>query len=128
MQVAHTTGAFDQLGLDPVLVRAVYGLGYEAPTPIQKEAIPPILAGRDARPSPRSYVPPQRRLPRAPGPCPRRGGSDARHGFPPGCPEDRRRPPTGATDPPLLRDDGSGDRDALADDHAQSRPHLRVPA
>src|SRR5947199_15178 len=47
MQVAHTKGAFDQLGLDPVLVRAVYGLGYEAPTPIQKEAIPPILAGRD---------------------------------------------------------------------------------
>src|SRR5438093_2977967 len=47
MQVAHTKGAFDQLGLDPVLVRAVYGLGYEAPTPIQKEAIPPILAGAD---------------------------------------------------------------------------------
>src|SRR5437867_5220575 len=47
MQVAHTTGAFDQLGLDPVLVRAVDAIGYEAPTPIQREAIPPILAGRD---------------------------------------------------------------------------------
>src|SRR5436189_4551422 len=47
MQVTHAKGAFENLGLDPVLVRAVYGLGYEAPTPIQKEAIPPILAGRD---------------------------------------------------------------------------------
>ncbi len=38
---------FDNLGLDPTLVRAVNALGYEAPTPIQREAIPPILAGRD---------------------------------------------------------------------------------
>ncbi|MBI4416754.1 MAG: DEAD/DEAH box helicase [Euryarchaeota archaeon] len=40
-------GAFDRLGLDPALVRAVEALGYEAPTPIQREAIPPILQGRD---------------------------------------------------------------------------------
>src|SRR5881628_3422712 len=40
-------GPFDHLGLDPALVRAVHALGYEAPTPIQREAIPPILAGRD---------------------------------------------------------------------------------
>ena len=40
-------GPFDHLGLDPVLVRAVYAVGYEAPTPIQREAIPAILAGRD---------------------------------------------------------------------------------
>src|SRR5437870_13658617 len=39
--------SFSELGLDPLLVRAVDGLGYEAPTPIQREAIPPILAGRD---------------------------------------------------------------------------------
>jgi len=38
---------FDGLGLDPTLLRAVYALGYEAPTPIQREAIPPVLAGRD---------------------------------------------------------------------------------
>src|SRR3989454_1920544 len=38
---------FDHLGLDPPLVRAVEAIGYEAPTPIQREAIPPILAGRD---------------------------------------------------------------------------------
>jgi len=41
------TPAFDHLGLDPVLLRAVQALGYEVPTPIQREAIPPILAGRD---------------------------------------------------------------------------------
>src|SRR5881628_1327091 len=40
-------GPFDHLGLDPVLLRAVQALGYEVPTPIQREAIPPILAGRD---------------------------------------------------------------------------------
>src|SRR5437870_7633572 len=47
MQTTHTKNPFDFLGLDPVLLRAVYGLGYEAPTPIQREGIPPILAGRD---------------------------------------------------------------------------------
>src|SRR6059036_3681038 len=47
MQTTHTKNPFDFLGLDPVLLRAVYGLGYEAPTPIQREAIPAILAGRD---------------------------------------------------------------------------------
>src|SRR3989442_11305319 len=39
--------SFSDLGLDPALVRAVDGLGYETPTPIQREAIPPILARRD---------------------------------------------------------------------------------
>jgi ATP-dependent RNA helicase RhlE len=38
---------FDHLGLDAVLVRAVRALGYEAPTAIQREGIPAILAGRD---------------------------------------------------------------------------------
>src|SRR2546422_640166 len=47
MQATHTKNPFDLLGLDPILLRAVYGLGYEAPTPIQKEAIPAILSGRD---------------------------------------------------------------------------------
>src|SRR2546426_10107635 len=40
-------GPFDHLGLDPALVKAVDAIGYEAPTPIQREAIPPILGGRD---------------------------------------------------------------------------------
>src|SRR3990172_4533300 len=38
---------FERLGLDPALVKAVDALGYEAPTPIQREAPPPILASRD---------------------------------------------------------------------------------
>jgi len=37
----------DHLGLDPALVKAVDAIGYEAPTPIQQEAIPTILGGRD---------------------------------------------------------------------------------
>jgi len=38
---------FEQLGLEPALLRAVAALGYEVPTPIQREGIPPILEGRD---------------------------------------------------------------------------------
>jgi ATP-dependent RNA helicase DeaD len=35
------------LNLRPELLDAVAALGYEEPTPIQREAIPPLLAGRD---------------------------------------------------------------------------------
>ncbi len=38
---------FQSLGLMPVLLRALEAHGYTAATPIQAEAIPPILAGRD---------------------------------------------------------------------------------
>ena len=38
---------FRSLGLAPDLVAAVAALGYEEPTPIQREAIPVLLAGRD---------------------------------------------------------------------------------
>src|SRR4051795_3126130 len=38
---------FSSLGLDPRLVGALTELGYEEPTPIQGEAIPPLLAGKD---------------------------------------------------------------------------------
>jgi ATP-dependent RNA helicase RhlE len=38
---------FSQLGLHPHLVRAVRELGFTQPTPIQEQAIPPALAGRD---------------------------------------------------------------------------------
>lgn len=38
---------FASLGLAPSLVSAVNALGYEEPTPIQKEAIPVLLSGRD---------------------------------------------------------------------------------
>ncbi len=39
--------SFTELGLAPEIARAVGEDGYEAPTPIQKGAIPGILAGRD---------------------------------------------------------------------------------
>ncbi len=38
---------FGAFGLDPALLRALAALGYEEPTPIQREAMPPLLAGRD---------------------------------------------------------------------------------
>src|SRR3954471_1126019 len=39
--------SFDSLGLNPELLRAVADKGYTEPTPIQREAIPAVLAGRD---------------------------------------------------------------------------------
>jgi len=41
------TDGFNALGLDPALVGALAALGYEEPTDIQRESIPPLLAGRD---------------------------------------------------------------------------------
>src|ERR687889_3827 len=38
---------FSALGLDTRLVETLTGLGYEEPTPIQRESIPPLLTGRD---------------------------------------------------------------------------------
>ena len=38
---------FDQFGLSPDILRAVVDSGYTIPTPIQAEAIPVVLAGRD---------------------------------------------------------------------------------
>src|SRR3954467_7485762 len=38
---------FGSLGLDPKLIATLTELGYEEPTPIQREAIPPMLTGRD---------------------------------------------------------------------------------
>jgi ATP-dependent RNA helicase RhlE len=38
---------FTGLGLDPALVRATRELGFTRPTPVQKDAVPPALAGRD---------------------------------------------------------------------------------
>ena len=39
--------SFDSLGLTPELLRAVANEGYTEPTPVQREAIPLVLAGRD---------------------------------------------------------------------------------
>ena len=39
--------AFDSFQLDARILRGVRDLGYEQPTPIQREAIPPARGGRD---------------------------------------------------------------------------------
>ena len=39
--------SFDQLGLNEALRQAITDLGYEEPTPIQRETVPVLLAGRD---------------------------------------------------------------------------------
>jgi len=38
---------FAALGLDPQLLAALTALGYEEPTPIQQQTIPPLIEGRD---------------------------------------------------------------------------------
>ncbi|MGH2386460.1 MAG: DEAD/DEAH box helicase, partial [Candidatus Limnocylindria bacterium] len=38
---------FSQLGLRPELLRAIADSGYVTPTPVQRDAIPLVLAGRD---------------------------------------------------------------------------------
>ena len=38
---------FAALGLEAALLTTLDTLGYEEPTPIQREAVPPLLAGRD---------------------------------------------------------------------------------
>ena len=47
--VGSRTGddTFGDLGLRPELLDVLVELGYEEPTPIQREAVPPVLAGRD---------------------------------------------------------------------------------
>jgi ATP-dependent RNA helicase DeaD len=39
--------AFADLGLRPELLDALTTLGYEEPTPVQREAVPPLIEGRD---------------------------------------------------------------------------------
>ena len=43
----NTIPSFDAFGLEHALVTTVSELGYEAPSPIQVESIPPLLEGRD---------------------------------------------------------------------------------
>ncbi|GAA4591221.1 DEAD/DEAH box helicase [Planotetraspora phitsanulokensis] len=47
MNVTDEAMSFADLALRPELLRALGDLGYEEPTPIQREAIPPLLEGRD---------------------------------------------------------------------------------
>src|SRR6516162_11087621 len=41
------TSTFSDLGLSPEVLKAVSDAGYEKPTPIQSQAIPVVLQGRD---------------------------------------------------------------------------------
>jgi ATP-dependent RNA helicase DeaD len=43
----ETINSFAQLALAPAILQAVDEVGYESPSPIQAESIPPLLAGRD---------------------------------------------------------------------------------
>jgi ATP-dependent RNA helicase DeaD len=43
----ESAGTFEDLALRPELVEVLAKLGYEEPTPIQREAIPPLIEGRD---------------------------------------------------------------------------------
>ena len=45
--VQDANRGFGNLGLDPKLVQTLADLGYEEPTPIQREAIPALLTGKD---------------------------------------------------------------------------------
>lgn len=42
-----TGKSFSELGLAPELLKAIERMGFEQPSPIQAEAIPPLLAGKD---------------------------------------------------------------------------------
>jgi ATP-dependent RNA helicase DeaD len=42
-----TSSGFTALGLAPAIVSVVTALGYEEPTPIQRQTIPPLIAGSD---------------------------------------------------------------------------------
>jgi ATP-dependent RNA helicase RhlE len=46
-QAIIQTMQFDQLGLAEPILRAVRAAGYSQPTPIQAQAIPPLLEGHD---------------------------------------------------------------------------------
>ena len=47
MTEPEETYRFADLGLRPELITALDTLGYEEPTPIQREAIPVLIEGRD---------------------------------------------------------------------------------
>lgn len=44
---SDSTPLFSQLGLSAPVLKAIQDVGYEAPSPIQAESIPPLLAGHD---------------------------------------------------------------------------------
>jgi ATP-dependent RNA helicase RhlE len=47
LMTTRTASRFGDLGLEGTMLDAVEALGYEMPTPIQEQAIPQVLDGRD---------------------------------------------------------------------------------
>lgn len=45
--MTDTLPTFEQLGLHPNLLKSLKSVGYETPSPIQAESIPPLMEGRD---------------------------------------------------------------------------------
>ena len=45
--ISKTTKGFDVFGIHPTILKNIYSLGYQIPTPIQCHSIPPILLGQD---------------------------------------------------------------------------------
>jgi len=43
----HLVTSFTDLGLSPEILEAVRDVGYESPSPIQEQAIPPLMQGKD---------------------------------------------------------------------------------
>ena len=46
-EAAHMSKTFDTFGLNPALLQALASEGYTTPTPIQAQAIPDVMAGKD---------------------------------------------------------------------------------
>ena len=46
-EAAHMSKTFDSFGLNPALLQALASEGYTIPTPIQAQAIPDVMAGKD---------------------------------------------------------------------------------
>jgi translation initiation factor 4A len=44
---SHEISSWDELDIDPNILRGIYAYGYEKPSPIQRKAIRPIIAGKD---------------------------------------------------------------------------------
>ena len=70
--------SFESLGLPAALLRAVQELGYTTPTPIQLNAIPAVLAGRDLLGCRADRHRQDRRVRVAVAAAPRRGSTPAR--------------------------------------------------
>ena len=45
--ISYEINSFDELDIDSDILRGIYAYGFEKPSPIQKKAIKPIIAGRD---------------------------------------------------------------------------------